>query len=409
MVIVRQLVELVQNRGICETRGNGMRLQLILPRVDPAEITPPSCCPYCGGRYIQLRQAVSKPLRDTAYAQVNAHRYGCLKCGATWRVYPTGVSRDHVSQRVKGLAVMLYLLGLSYGAAALALEALGVSLSKSQVYAVVQATAERVPGMQREVVFDALHTPALGSDVTSVRCHGQWLPLGLCVDDTNGLVLTVDALSGEDSDVLANWLTPIAQAVGAELLVSDDADAFKQVAERLALQHQVCKSHVLRNTDTLIESLTPAAKQDTDGSLRALKVEPEQAVADLQQLHTWVRTRLPETETELEQLFYRYAQADAPRPGEHASLAYRLRLLFLDRWNLWARLTRYRTWCGPQGQTIDGTNNGCERSIGWWIKERYRTMRGYKRVQSAINISRLLAWCGNYLEHGGANLATLIA
>jgi len=386
-----------------------MRLQLILPRVNPAEITAPRCCPYCGGRHVEFRQAVSKPLRDTAYTQVNAHRYACLKCGVTWRVYPSGVSHDHVSQRVKGLAVMLYLLGLSYGAVSLALEALGVFLSKSQVYDVVQAAAERVPGMRREAVFDALRTPALGSDVTCVRCHGQWLPLGLCVDDTHGLVLSVDALSGEDSDVLTSWLTPIVQAVGAELLVSDDADAFKQVAERMALQHQVCKSHVLRNTDALIESLTPAAAQDSDGSLSALGVLPEQAVADLQQLKVWVRTRQPETETELEQTFYRYAQADAPRPGQNASLAYRLRLLFLDRWNLWARLTRYRTWRGPQGQTIDGTNNGCERSIGWRIKERYRTMRGYKRVQSALNVSRLLAWCGNYLGRGGANLATLIA
>lgn len=386
-----------------------MRLQLILPRVNPAEITPPTGCPHCGGRHVQFRQAVSKPLRDTAYAQVNAHRYGCLKCGVTWRVYPSGVSRDHTSQRVKGLAVMLYLLGLSYGAVSLALEALGVYLCKSQVYAAVQAAAQRVPGMRREAVFDGLRTPALGSDVTSVRCRGQWLLLGLCVDDTSGLVLSVDGLSGEDGDSLQAWLRPIVSAVGAELLVSDDADAFKQVAEGLALQHQVCKSHVLRNTDALIESLIPAVQQDADGSLRALGVEPEQAVADLQQLRAWVRTRQPETETELEQLFYSYAAAPAPRPGQHASVAYRLRLLFLDRWNLWSRLTRYRTWCGPQGQTIDGTNNGCERSIGWRIKERYRTMRGYKRPQSAINVSRLLAWCGNHLERGGANLAALIA
>ncbi|MCS7285680.1 MAG: hypothetical protein RMK30_02285 [Anaerolineae bacterium] len=32
------------------------------------------------------------------------------------RVYPVGVSRDHFFQRVRGLAVILYLLGLSYEA-----------------------------------------------------------------------------------------------------------------------------------------------------------------------------------------------------------------------------------------------------------------------------------------------------
>jgi hypothetical protein len=86
-----------------------------------------------------------------------------------------------------------------------------------------------------------------------------------------------------------------------------------------------------------------------------------------------------------------------------------LRLLFLDRWNLWPRLTKYRIWQGPGGETLDGTNNGSERAIGWWIKERYRTMRGYKRRKSAVNVSRLLAWCGNHLDCGGADLSLLLA
>jgi hypothetical protein len=51
--------------------------------------------------------------------------------------------------RVKGLAVMLYLLGLSYGAASIVLEALGVYLCKSRIYDAVQAAAQRVPGLQR--------------------------------------------------------------------------------------------------------------------------------------------------------------------------------------------------------------------------------------------------------------------
>ena len=108
-------------------------------------------------------------------------------------------------------------------------------------------------------------------------------------------------------------------------------------------------------------------------------------------------------------MHHRYTDAAPPRPGEKATVAYRLRLMYLDRWNLWRPLTRYRTWQGPEGETVDGTNNGCERAIGWWVKERYRTMRGYKRPKSAVNVSRLLAWCGNHLERGGADLALLIA
>jgi transposase InsO family protein len=310
---------------------------------------------------------------------------------------------------VKGLAVMLYLLGLSYGAASILLEALGVYLCKSRVYDAVQAAAQRVPGLKRHQVFEEVRTSALGGDVTSVKCNGHWLPLGLTVDDLTGLVLTVDELSGEDAQTLQDWLAPIAEQVGAELLVTDDADGFKTVAEELGLDQQVCKSHVKRNTDELIASLQATLAQGTDRSLAALGIPPEQAGADLERLGHLIRTRQPEEQTELEVLHDRYRGAPPPRKGQTASLAYRLHLLFLDRWNVWPLLTRYRTWRGPHGETIDGTNNACERGIGWWIKERYRTMRGYKRIKSAVNVSRLLAFCGNFLGRGGLDLAQIIA
>jgi len=384
-----------------------MRLQLILPRVNATEIAQPSRCRYCGGGYVRLHQTVDKRLRDTVYLRVQAQRYRCLSCGRTFRIYPQGVTREQTSQRVKGLAVLLYLLGLSYGATALALEALGVYVCKSRVYDTVQAVAKRVPGLRRQAVFQDIRTPVVGSDVTSVRCHGQWLPLGLAIDDISGLVLSVDCLAGEDAETLKAWLEPIVTAVGAQIMVSDDADSYKRVADELGLRHQVCKSHVERNTDALIESLAPAAARDEDGSLAAIEVSAQQAVADLDRLTQLMRTRQRAAGCELGTVHQRYVRAAPPREGERATLAYRLRSLFLDRWNLWPRLTLYRTWEGPDGQTIDGTNNGSERAIGWWVKERYRTMRGYKRVESALNVSRLLIWSGNSLGKGGADLGLL--
>ncbi len=135
----------------------------------------------------------------------------------------------------------------------------------------------------------------------------------------------------------------------------------------------------------------------------------KQAVADLTRLVELVKSRQKEQAAELEALHRRYLAATPPHDGQHFSLAYRLRLLFLDRWNLWHRLTRYRSWKGPKGETLDGTNNASERAIGWWIKERYRTMRGYKVPDNAVGVSRLLAWCGNFLTtEDGANLPGLL-
>jgi len=74
---------------------------------------------------------------------------------------------------------MLYLLGLSYGAVSLAMEALGVSLRKSRVYDAVQEAAKLVPGLKREHIFAGVKTPALGGALTSVKCKGEWLSLGI--------------------------------------------------------------------------------------------------------------------------------------------------------------------------------------------------------------------------------------
>ncbi len=221
-----------------------MRLHLLLSKVDPKAMPVPSKCVYtdCGSKRVQWHQPVKKALRDTVHQQVEVHRYRCLKCKRTFRVYPPGVSHAQSSDRVKGLAVMLYLLGLSYGAVSLALESLGVPLSKTRVYEIVQATAARIPDLKREQVFGGVKTKALGGDLTSVKCAGQWLHLGLTVDALSGLALTIDAFSAEDAVALKAWIEPIAASVGATVLVSDDADGFKSVADELGLLHQVCKS-----------------------------------------------------------------------------------------------------------------------------------------------------------------------
>ncbi len=385
-----------------------MRLRILLPKVNPEVIIVPTrcVCTDCSGRKFRLRQEVKKSLRDTVYHEVQVHRYECLKCKRTFRVYPEGTTHEQTSQRVKGLAVMLYLLGLSYGATSLALEAMGVYLCKSRIYDAVQEAAKRVPGLKRDQVFEGIKTPALGGDLTSVKCKGEWLPLGITVDAISGLALSIDALPAEDIKTLQTWIEPIAKSVGAQVLVTDDADGFKTVADEAGMQHQVCKAHVLRNTESITLRYQPLVARDADGSLGAIGVSQQQAGADLTHLGELVKSRQREQASELETMHRRYLQASPPQEGEHQSLAYRLRLLFLDRW---PRLTRSRKWKGPQGEPLDGTNNACERAIGWWVKERYRTMRGYKVPENAVGVSRLLAWCGNFLNaENGAILAGLL-
>ncbi|MBN1371272.1 MAG: hypothetical protein JW987_04870 [Anaerolineaceae bacterium] len=395
-----------------EQRGTpAMRLNLILPKVEPGHFEYPKKCGRkgCQGVRFVPRQEVDKKIVDAEHPQVTAWRYECKSCGYVFRVYPKGVNHKQISKRVNGMAVMMYLLGLSYGAVELVLSSLGMGIGKTSVYRAVQEVAKRVPGMKQEKLLDGYRTKAVGADVTSVRCNGQWVTVGIAVDAINGMVLSIDELPGEDAEQLKAWLEPILNAVDAEVLVSDDADAFKKVSDETGRSHQVCKSHVGRNTDALVEELSAIIGTGQDRSLEAIPVTPEQALADLACLKEMIHSRHPEDQPRLEGIYLRYANARKPGRGKKHDVAYRIRNLFMDRWNLWPRLVFYRTWKEENDDEIlDGTNNHCERAIGWWIKERYRSMRGYKQEHSALGISRLIAFAGNNLSRG-LRLADLLA
>lgn len=395
-----------------------MRLSLLLPPVQPDHYSALEICPYpdCGGQHFQHWQRVPKPLRDTQVSEVVAMRYRCVRCGRTFRLYPRGVSHDQTSARLKGVAVMFYVLGMSYGAVAIALGALGWPLSKVAVYYAVQEAGAAVVGLRREVLArGGGRIVALGVDLTKVRCAGQWLTVGISVDAVRGTVLSLDLLPNGEAATLTTWVQDLACVLEAELLVSDDADGFKTAANDTGLLHQVCKAHVHRNTTAWVEGIIPALEADADGSLAAIGVGVEQAVADVQTLLRLMTERQPSAAASatLAAIHRRYLAAPTPPAGGAMSLAYRVRLFSLDRWNLWGRLTRYRRWEGPDGETLDGTNKACERARGalWagWIKERYRSMRGDKREASLLHVSRLIAAMGNALDGPGFPLAEVIA
>ena len=63
-------------------------------------------------------------------------------------------------------------------------------------------------------------------------------------------------------------------------------------------------------------------------------------------------------------------------------------------WTNWRRLTFDQRLNRQHPAQLDGTNNvavsRAERAIGNWIKERYRTMRTFKRRPSVRNLARLI-------------------
>ncbi len=392
-----------------------MHLTVRLPKVQPTEIRPPTRCPLrgrgkskklCPGSRFKLHQVVCrKPLRDTRYAEVLCHRYRCLKCQRSFRVYPTGVSNDHQSDTLKGLSVLLYILGLSYQGVADLLASLLHPVCKATVYYNVQAAGQQARRLREQwLKQQAGKIKVVGIDFTHVKCNGQDQIVAVATAVLTGQPLTFDLLEAETAlrteqcpsipDLGIREIRDLARMLGAEILVTDDADGLKTVSEHCGLQQVICRAHVNRNVHDLVAALGLKALEHPDAMPRELKgqVTVDRFIQDLTTLE-WVIKSVPTNgHAQLEELAARYQWAPPPPQGGKATMWYRMWLLTLDWSENWQCLAFYRTWRGEGNAKLDGTNNVTEQVIGQCVKERYRTMRGYKRKALILNASSLIGW-----------------
>lgn len=79
-----------------------MRLNLILPKVEPTQFELPKECPQKGCRGMRFIpwQEVSKKIVDAQHPEVTVWRCECKKCGHVFRVYLEEVSQKQISKRV---------------------------------------------------------------------------------------------------------------------------------------------------------------------------------------------------------------------------------------------------------------------------------------------------------------------
>lgn len=383
-----------------------MRLRLRLPEVRPDEYLAPQECPYgCGGRYFALHEECPKAVGDPVYQEVIVRRYRCVGCERTFRVHPTGISADHRSQRLRGIGVMLYVLGLSYGGVADALNALGWAGSKSSVYRDVQAAGEAVELLRRHRAVRQVRVAS--ADATYVMCRGQEVTVAVALDALVGDVLAIELVESESADNLRAFLARLQEEFGIEALLSDDQDSYKTLADELGLEHGICRAHVNRNVAKLVAELAEQVLQRPVPVPPGVQSDPEQLLADLEYVQQLIALRPPDGPAQLARMLRRYQAAAPPAKGEKATIWYRWRMALLRWWNNWNRLVFDQRWNRRHPLHLDGTNNVAERAIGSWIKERYRTMRTYKRRASVRNLSRLIPFLAAHPDQPA--LAQLLA
>lgn len=369
-----------------------MRIEVRLPKVEPEAYDKPEQCPYekCDGKHYKPygSKGEKKAIRDLRYEGVQSYRWRCLKCGRRFRVYPRGVSNAQQSKPLQAITVLLYVLGLSYGAVSDFTSALACTVSKTAVYYNVQDAGEKARRRQRETVKRGGKRPVIGADGTYVKIKGEKVGIEVVVDDESGELLGLDIIVGENSEEILDVIKDVAEEVDADVIVSDDHGAYKEAAIELGLEQQICRSHVKRNVDDLAESISQQMKKK-EPMPEGVESSPEALQEDMESLQQLVRQRPKDGIEQLEALYHRYKAAPTPKKGQRHTVWYRTRMLVTRLLDRWPSLT-----LDQRRGDLDGTNNSCERVIGWWIKERYCTMRGYKRPRSVRNVVTLTARMG---------------
>jgi hypothetical protein len=244
----------------------------------------------------------------------------------------------------------------------------------------------------------------IGSDGTYVKVKGEKVGIQVIVDDETGDLLGLDIMVSEGAEEVEELLRTVAEQVEAEVLVRDDLASYKEVADELGLDHQVCRSHVKRNVEDLADTLRKQLHDRREPVPPGVDSSPDQLEADLAVLEELVGQRPTDAPDTLKDLYHRYQAAPKPSPKQRHSVWYRTRMLITRLWNRWDRLTLDLR---RDDLKLDGTNNTTERLIGGWIKERYRTMRGYKRPESIFNVVTLTTWMG--VRSGQYDMAELYA
>lgn len=367
-----------------------MRIEVRLPQIEPDVYDGPKECPKCGGQHFKPHgvKGEQKAIRDLMHKEVKSFRQRCLRCGHKMRVYPRGVSNAQQSDGLKAITVLLYVLGLSYGAVSDFIGALGCYVCKTTVYNNVQEAGKKARRRQRESVKQGGKRPVVGTDGTYVKVKGEQVGIEVVVDDESGELLGLDIIVSENSGEVLEITQEVVEDVDADMIVSDDHGAYKEVAIELGVEHQICRSHVKRNVDKLAESIREQLKRK-EPLPKGVDSSPERLEQDLETVQKLVRARPKDALDHLEKMYQRYKAAPTSRKGQRHTAWYRMRTLITRLWDRWLNLT-----LDQRRNDLDGTNNTTERVIGWWIKERYRTMRGYKRTESIRNVATLTARMG---------------
>ena len=214
---------------------------LKLPDVKGFAENRPQQCPSCKGEIFQRWGGEIRKIRDHQVKEAIVYRYRCLHCRHTFRHYPDGIDQAQQSQRLRKLAALCWVMGLSYRGIAAVFDIFGVGIARMSAWRDVQEEAQSI---RRQRMWKPVRV--LGLDGAYVRAWGGVRPVLIAVDLGAGEPVAIGYVDEYNPQAVKRWLEPLVKRLGVSVLVTDDLVHYKNVAQKLGLEHQICQFHVRR-------------------------------------------------------------------------------------------------------------------------------------------------------------------
>jgi len=315
-------------------------------------------CPHCGRVNGNIHSGIRhRPISDLKASTVLQRRMQCPHCGLTWtlRVQGVGPGRQR-SDRLRGIGVILYMLGLSYRSVAQFLPCLDCCGSKSSIERDVTEAGQKATDLHRSA--PRMRVRVLGVDGTGDAMAGRKGGLLFFVNIERGKLLLVEPIGETEAALVRRHVRRVLAEVGAEELRTDEHSVYEGIVS--PGKHRLCLTHWRKSK----------GKRAWDLLQEALRTGRELEAATLQDLLELLRQqpRGPTVPEQLSRLVRRYINARRGLPWKINQLLQHIE----------------RTWAKVSDDPADPTNNATERLIGLTLKIRAKTMRGFKSKRKVL-------------------------
>ncbi|MCK4977114.1 MAG: transposase family protein [Anaerolineales bacterium] len=187
---------------------------LKLPEIQKPTDSRPHDCPYCGSDILQRWGRVTKPVRDATGLLTEIYRYRCSECERTFRHYPEGVDRSNQTLRIRQIAGLAWVMGMSTRDVVDAFRNVGLKVSRTSVWREGKRLSER-----QDDRSESLNGKRYSIDRNYVHRVSTKLGVVVALSAKDGREVVLGTLDEYNPRGVKSWMESLIEGIDIEISV----------------------------------------------------------------------------------------------------------------------------------------------------------------------------------------------